>query len=416
MAGFWSLEERLRYFGYGEEDRRLLADLAGTLESSADTLVAAFYRHVLSHPGPIQLLRDPATKERLLGMQRKYLLSLAGPRIDSRYAAERRSIGETHNRIGLEPGWYLGAYAVYLALLTPLVLERYSGDGPRAGRSLLALQKLLLFDASIAMDAYIESRESELAFLNLELSNSGQELARDLETSGAELRRTTERARAAEQLASVGVLVAGLAHEIGTPMGVIQGHAKLLETKVADESARWRLRTIQEQIARISKIIRSLLKMARPERLERRVVALPMVLDGTLSFIRESLQHQGIRIDRRYEPIPEVMADPERLQQVFLNLFVNAADAMSGGGVLTVRLHPEAEKTVGILISDSGPGMSAEVRARAFEPFFTTKGAGGGSGLGLSVAHSIIVEHGGKIDVRSEVGAGTTFRIVLPAA
>jgi signal transduction histidine kinase len=416
MVSPQALDERVTYFDYGEEDRRSLLEIRPVLEKSADSLVAAFYRHLLSYPAPRRLLRDPKVTERLLGVQRHYLLSLAGPVIDQAYFAERRRIGQTHERIGLEPAWYLGAYALYLSLLTPLVLERYASEPERAERALLALQKLLLFDASVAMDAYIERRERELELLNHELARAGRQLARDLETQGAELRHTAERARAAEQLASLGTLVAGLAHEIGTPMGVIQGHAKLLESKVSDEQALWRVRTIQEQIARISKIIQSLLNMARPSRSARVPVALAALLDDTLAFLREKLQRRDIHLERELDAAATVSADPERLQQVFLNLFLNAADAMPEGGELRVSLRTEESGDVAIEVSDSGAGISERDAQHIFDPFFTTKPAGEGNGLGLSVARGIVTEHGGTIEVRSQPSIGTTFRVVLPAA
>jgi signal transduction histidine kinase len=279
----------------------------------------------------------------------------------------------------------------------------------------VALQKLLLFDASLAMETYIGRRERELQYLNQELSLSGRALAHDLEAQGARLRQTTERARSAEQLASIGTLVAGLAHEIGTPMGVIQGHAKLLETKLSDEQAHWRLQTIQEQIARISKIMQSLLNMARPTRSARGPVALDALLEGTLAFLREKFQRRGIRVVQCFEPVPSVHGDPERLQQLFLNLFLNAADAMSDGGELRVGLRP-LKGDVEVEVSDDGMGIAEQDLPRLFEPFFTTKPAGEGNGLGLSVAHGIVTDHHGVIDVRSQVGAGTSFRILLPTS
>ena len=411
-----ALEERVTYFDYSDTDRRILADLRTVLEKSADSLVAAFYRHLLSYPVTRQLLRDPAVKERLLGKQREYLLSLAGPEIDEAYFAERRRIGQTHERIGLEPPWYLGAYALYLSLLTPLVLERYGPDVPRAERALMALQKLLFFDASLAMDDYIERRERDLEALNRELASSGRQLAHDFETQGAELRHTTERARAAEHLASIGTLVAGLAHEIGTPMGVIQGHAKLLESKVADEQAQWRLRTIQEQIGRISKIIQSLLNMARPSRSTRGPIELAPLLDETLAFVREKLARRGIAAESSNAAVGSVRADRERLQQVFLNLFLNAADAMPEGGLLQVTLAAHGDRDVLVEVADTGTGISEDDVEHVFDPFFTTKTAGEGNGLGLSVAKGIVLEHGGAITVESRVGHGTQFRVILPLA
>jgi signal transduction histidine kinase len=410
------LEERVTYFDYGEDDRRVLAELNAVLEKNADSLVAAFYRHLLSYPATRQLLRDPEVKERLLGMQRYYLLTLAGPEIDEAYFTERRRIGQTHERIGLEPSWYLGAYALYLSLLTPLVVERFGSDVPRAERALMALQKLLLFDASLAMDDYIERRERDLEALNRELATSGRQLARDLETRGVELRHTAERARAAEHLASIGTLVAGLAHEIGTPMGVIQGHAKLLESKISDEQAQWRLRTIQEQIARISKIIQSLLNMARPSRSTRGPIELAPLLDETLAFVSEKLGRRGIVARASYAEVPSVRADRERLQQVFLNLFLNAADAMPDGGELRVAVSPAGDREIAVDIADSGSGISEADVAKIFDPFFTTKTAGEGNGLGLSVAQGIVTEHGGTIAVESHAGRGTRFRVVLPLA
>jgi signal transduction histidine kinase len=408
-----TLAERVAYFDYGDADRSFLGEIRAVLEKNADALVAAFYRHLLSYPVPRRLLREPAVKERLLGVQRDYLLSLAGPAADEAYVVERRRIGETHERIGLEPAWYLGAYSLYLNLLTPLVLEHFEAEPQRAERTLLALQKLLLLDASLAMDAYIERRERELEYLNRELSSSGLQLARDFESQGAELRKTAERARAAEQLASIGTLVAGLAHEIGTPMGVIQGHAKLLETKVSDEQARWRLQTIQEQIARISKIIQSLLNMARPARSARTPVALVPLLDNTIAFVEEKLQRRGIRVERRYDGEPSVRGDPERLQQVFLNLFLNAADAMRDRGELRIALRGTPTEAT-IEVTDTGPGIAKEDVARVFDPFFSTKPSGEGTGLGLSVARSIVADHGGSLDVRNEADAGATFCVVLP--
>ena len=404
------------YFDFTEEDRELLAELRPTLEKHGDSLVSAFYRHLLSFEPTRRLLRDPDVKERLLRKQRDYLISLAGPEIDEGYIARRHRIGEIHERIGLGPFWYLGAYALYLSLLTPIICAETAGDLDRAEHTVTALQKLILLDAQLAMESYIERRERELESLNAELSESGRELARDLEARSAELRRTTERARAAENLASIGTLVAGLAHEIGTPMGVIQGHAHLLESKVADEQSRWRLRTIQQQIGRISKIIQSLLNMARPRRREHGPVALEPLVENTVAFLDEKLARRHIRVVRGFEPCESVRGDPERLQQLLLNLFLNAADAMPDGGELRLGVEPGAEGTVHVTIADTGAGIAREDLDRVFDPFFTTKPAGEGNGLGLAVVQGIVTDHGGEITVSSEAGAGTRFHISLPVA
>jgi len=227
------------------------------------------------------------------------------------------------------------------------------------------------------------------------------------------LETVEQRVHAAEELASVGTLVAGLAHEIGTPMGVIQGHAKLLEKAVKDDKALWRLQTIQEQIGRISKIIQSLLNMARPKAMVRVPVDLEPLIETTLSFVTEKLHHRRIEVVRELEATRSVTGDPERLQQLLLNLLLNAADAMSEGGQLRVSLGSDAAGA-SIRIADTGVGIASENLERIFEAFWTSKEAGKGNGLGLMVASRIAADHGGRIEVKSSVGEGTEFRVWLP--
>src|SRR5262249_56400796 len=131
-------------------------------------------------------------------------------------------------RGGREPRFYLGAYALYFSLLAPIVAEWFAPEPVRVAEILVSLHRLLMLDAQLAVETYIERKESELSYLTEELAREGRSLASAYETQGAALRETATRARAAEELASVGALVAGLAHEIGTPMGVIQGHPQLL--------------------------------------------------------------------------------------------------------------------------------------------------------------------------------------------
>ncbi len=414
MPGSADLEQRLSYLGLRAEDFEALRSLREPLEKNADAFVGAFYRHLLSFQPTRELLRDAEVKNRLLASQRAYLLSLAGPVVDETFVAERRRIGEIHERVGLEPRFYLGAYALYLSLLTPIVLETFAHDGSRGADVLIALQKLLLLDAQLAVETYVERRERELQYLTDELAREGRRLASAYETQRSELRQTASRARVAEELASVGTLVAGLAHEIGTPMSVIQGHAKLLEPAVASEDALWRLRTIQEQIERISRIIQTLLNLARPRRSRRVPVSLGPLLEATLSFLAEKLRARGIRVERDLRAAPSILGDPERLEQLFLNLFLNAADAMPDGGELRIGLAPTAEGGTLVRIADTGVGIGEADLPRIFEPFFTSKPAGEGNGLGLMVAHGIVKDHGGTICVESRVGSGTEFRIEYP--
>lgn len=408
------LQERLSFLNWTEEDRERLLALRPLFEKNADDLVEAFYRHLLAFPSTRGLLKDPQVKRRLLDAQRSYLLSLADPSLDGAYLAERRSIGETHERIGLEPRWYLGAYSLYASLLLPVICRSLDHDPDAAHGAVVSLQKLLNLDAQIAMEAYIDRHSRELEYLTEELASEGRRLARDYEDQTQELRSTEHRARAAEELAAVGTLVAGLAHEIGTPMGVIQGHAKLLEGKVSDDSARWRLRTIQEQITRISRIIQTLLNLARPQPTQRTPVELAPLVEATLSFLQEKLRRREIRVETDLADASSILGDRERLQQLFFNLFINAADAMPNGGELRVHIAPADDDVIELRVADSGVGIAPEVREHVFDPFYTTKPAGEGNGLGLMVAKGIVSDHGGTIEIEPGRAEGTEFVLRFP--
>jgi len=408
------LDDRLAFLGLTDDDRRLLARLAPLLERHAERFVAAFYRHLLSFDETRSLLADPDVTERLLRKQREYLLSLACPALDDTYLEERVRIGAVHARIGLGPRYYLGAYGLYFSLLAPVIAAECRGDTELVQQTLSALLKVLLLDAELAMDSYIERHDEGLTHLNRELAAVSRNLSREVEVQEQELRQSQKRARAAEDLASIATLVAGLAHEIGTPMGVIRGHAEALGSAVEGERAQWRLRTILEQIDRISNIIRSLLNVARPRELVSVPVEPAQVLDTALAFLSERLQRRGIQVERRYDPVPPLDGDPDKLQQLFLNLFLNAADAMPEGGRLRVSVSPTGEKAVRIRVADDGVGITADDLENLFKPFFTTKPAGRGSGLGLVVAQGIVADHGGRIEAHSEPGGGTEFVIDLP--
>ena len=197
-------------------------------------------------------------------------------------------------------------------------------------------------------------------------------------------------------------------------MGVIQGHAELLESSVGDDRGRWRLRTIREQIDRISRIIQALLNSARPRDPERVPISLAPVLDNSLSFLAEKFRHRGVEVERRYGPTPEICGDSEKLQQLFLNLLLNAVDAMPQGGRIVVILATDGGGAAEVRIRDTGVGIPQDQLSQVFEPFYTTKPAGHGSGLGLVVAREIVSDHEGEIDVSSEPGQGAEFRIRVP--
>jgi signal transduction histidine kinase len=301
---------------------------------------------------------------------------------------------------------------LYFTLLAPILGREFAHDLDKATRVVTAMAARMALDVEVAVESYIERHEQGLAYLADELARQSRILQRTLREQGVALQQTTARARAAEELASIATLVAGLAHEIGTPMSVIQGHAKMLEGSVAGDDAKWRLQTIQDQIARISRIIHTLLEIAHPRRSRTERIELAPLLDQTLAFVSERLEHRGVRVKQTLQAEVWVNGDPERLQQLFLNLLLNAADAMPSGGELRVDLSQD-EVEVCVRVVDTGIGIAASDLERIFEPFFTTKEAGHGSGLGLMVCKGIVADHGGRIDVKSESGVGTEFTIRL---
>ncbi len=221
----------------------------------------------------------------------------------------------------------------------------------------------------------------------------------------------------ADKLSSIGLLAAGVAHEVNTPLAVISTYAQILAKQISgDEKQSRLLEKISRQTFRASEIVNSLLNFSRTSTTEFVEVDLNRVIRETVNLIEHQLQKSGVRVEADLEEdLLPVKGNAGKLQQVFLNLFLNARDAMEGGGRLSVRTWCE-DSGVHVEIVDSGQGIARENLARIYDPFFTTKAARKGTGLGLSVTYGIVREHGGTIEVESEPGAGTRFQLALPAA
>jgi two-component system, NtrC family, sensor kinase len=221
----------------------------------------------------------------------------------------------------------------------------------------------------------------------------------------------------ADKLTSIGLLAAGVAHEVNTPLAVISTYAQMLAKQVSGDDQKSRLlEKIAKQTFRASEIVNSLLNFSRTSPKEFDEVGINRAVQETLTLIGHQLDRAHVHIHfEPQEPLPAIRGDFGRLQQVFLNLFLNARDAMEGGGELTVHTSSD-DASVRIEVADNGQGIQAEYLSRIYDPFFTTKGARKGTGLGLSVTYGIVKEHGGSIDVESRPGAGTVFRLEFPVA
>ena len=228
-----------------------------------------------------------------------------------------------------------------------------------------------------------------------------------------------------ERFHAIGQMAAGLAHEIKNPLGGIRGAAELLARRAADEKARETAGLIVREATRIASLVEDLMVFGRGEALRLRAVNIHEVLDSVLTLLALDPVAAGIEVARVYDPsLPEFLADPDRLTQVFLNLARNAMQAMApSGGTLAVTSRmtldhrvttPEGRlvPTLGVWLDDTGPGMSEDVLRRATTPFFSARR--GGTGLGLAVADFWVTQHGGMLHLESEVGRGTRARVTLP--
>jgi signal transduction histidine kinase len=227
--------------------------------------------------------------------------------------------------------------------------------------------------------------------------------------------------RAAETLAVAGKLASSLAHEVGTPLNIVSGRAEFLQLSPSlDEAARRDLGIIVGQIDRISKIIRSLLDSVRPQKLEIQPTRLTDVLDRILPLLNYPARRRGVAIAASVSPeLPPILADPNQLQQVLINLVLNGLDATPAGGQITISARVDVDGTqhgIAIVVHDTGGGIPVELQAKVFEPFFTTKAVGQGTGLGLSICRDVIKAHRGQIKVESAPDAGTTFTVWVPMA
>lgn len=264
-----------------------------------------------------------------------------------------------------------------------------------------------LAEAEMCLPYMVEKLES----IQKELSESNEELKRSLHS----LEEAQEQLVQAEKMASVGRLAAGVAHELNNPLGGILLYANILAKKVQHDqqdiqSVNW----VVKEAERCRKIVRGLLDFSRQRPLDKTRAELNTILDKTIALIKEPYLFKNIHIVKKYGKPDAVYVDKLQMQQVFLNIILNAAEAMNGKGELILSTGNTDNNFAFVTISDNGPGMSRETREKIFDPFFTTKPVGKGTGLGLAMVYGNIQKHGGKIKVKSTIDKGTTFSIFLP--
>ena len=304
----------------------------------------------------------------------------------------------------------------------------YITDNRYAQRNrLLKTYSLQLEEKSEQLEEHARTLEQKVTERTRDLDTRNQELAGTLD----ELRDTQEQLVLREKMASLGNLVAGVAHEVNNPVGAIVSAAdassrciKIVGTFVEEHGGgEPRLHKalailgenneiITTASQRVTNIVRSLRNFSRLDEAEFQKADLHEGLDSTLTLVHHQMKDR-VEVVKEYGDLPLIECYPNQLNQVFMNILVNAAQAIEGKGTITIRTQREGE-FVSVRITDTGKGISPENIAKLFDPGFTTKGVGVGTGLGLSISYKIISNHGGTIDVESEVGRGTSLTIRVP--
>src|SRR5713226_6051765 len=305
--------------------------------------------------------------------------------------------------------WTTAASLAYLSLLIEALQE---GDLDPAGASILTIRVLFFFIAAILVNRFVMENRRQVERL--------EALSQKLEETNQQLRRAEADARRAERLAALGQLSAGLAHEIRNPLGVIKGSAEMLSQKVKDsqplvsELAGY----ISSEVNRLNAMVARFLDFARPSQLDLRSVDACAVVDRAVEAVRAQLPESKVSVGRDYaKRVPQILADAQLCEQVFVNLILNAYEAMEGSGKLRISIVPAAingQQGAAVEVTDSGPGVPENLREQIFNPFVTSKQ--NGVGLGLSIVAKIVDDHRGSIRLKAGADRGACFHVFLPAA
>jgi len=293
-------------------------------------------------------------------------------------------------------------------LLLLLVLRTVSRPLQR-----ITLAALAVTDGAYGTEVDLRKSNDEIGLL----ADSFNEMSRKMATDIDELQRLNNQLIHAEKLAAMGTLAAGVAHEVNNPLASISSLVQMLRKQEGHSpETREKLSMILDQIARISRVTRDMTEFARSRPAARCDVNIDEVIKTALRLASFDKSFQELDIEPRFTAEDLwVFADEDQLQQVFLNLFLNARDAMAGGGRLGISTS-KLSHAISVEISDSGTGISETEKGLIFDPFFTTKSAGKGTGLGLAVCYGIVNAHGGRIEVSDNLPVGTKFTVVLPLA
>lgn len=384
------LDDMKKLVGFGPDEAEQVRSLRSAVTPILPRVVDSFYQQLLSLPSAARVLHGGESRlSRLRPVLHHWLEELFTSSYDQIYYNNRLKIGEAHVRVGLPQNlMVLGMQLIWQELQSSLSKTDLVG----LDRKLSSLHKLLTLELVIMLESYKDSYSLQI---------------RRVERHAAE-----EKLTRTAHLAEIGQLAASLAHEIKNPLAGISGAIQILRDDMAgDDPHQPVVKEILEQIRRLDATVKDLLQFARPTPPNLKNVSLHDAAKRVVSMVQKEPELHRIRMEHNGAAGDSVvLADEVQIEQLLMNIILNAAHASGDEGVVQIGIQPNAT-SVRLIVSDSGKGMPAEVRDRAFEPFFTTKAKG--TGLGLSICRRIMEVHHGRIELQSEPGKGTTVVIEL---
>jgi signal transduction histidine kinase len=389
--------ERQAFLGIDVSDLPLLAALKPIFARHAETFAERFYQHLLADPHTSQLLQDREQLARLKKIQIEYFVELLNGTFDEDYFAARLRVGNSHQRVGLEPQWYLGAYNQYIQITFPLFAQAFGDNLAEAMPSLLSLVKVIFLDIGLALDTYYLASTRQLRQRNDELEHA-------LDLYGRVHRREEEIRRLANH-----EIRGGLAAIITSLEDLIDR----LEAGIFPGDIKVDLRQVRERCWGLTSLLKEMLAAAAQGG--------PAWVDIGTVFAqlqtRFSLYAAGrrIRLQLPARP-PKVWADPTQLREIFANLVSNSVRYIeTEPGLIEITWQADG-KMIRFEVQDNGPGIPASILERLFQPFVRGPNSPtGGTGLGLYFVRSMVEQNGGQIGVEPVAGRGARFWFTVPA-
>lgn len=399
---------RKEYLDITERDVALLKELKGLILQHINEIVDKFYEHLTRFKETKVFFPDEETVKRLKLVQKEYLLKITEGVFDEKYFEHRFHVGRTHNRIGLMPYWYIGAYSLYHRLIYPLIFETYKDQPDKIRDCILALDKIMNLDMQLAIDTYIHSYIDALR--------------EKVQTAEIQRKRLESANRAKNEF------LANMSHELRTPLNAIIGFSEVLRDKLygdLNEDQIGFIMDINSSAHHLLQMINDILDLSKVEagRLELKYEEFEIgkVIEGVLNTLKGLAGKKYLQIGMfLHDPIQRITADIVKFKQIMYNLLSNAIKFTPERGSITIRsrMRKDEKDFIEIAISDTGIGIAPEDYAKIFVEFTQVESSISrryeGTGLGLALTKKLVDLHGGTIWFESKVGAGSIFYFTIP--